>query len=179
MAPPSRTYSRRSVDAPSFSNGASSQRSPRPSRSPSQSRHNKHESHPSNARRTTHESSTSCPRRNTHESAVSMSQARPLGHKRAGSTGTGTLGATLPPVTSSIGATSSSHRVKPPPPAHIPQADSGSRLGLPPLLFSRRPPSHPVLSPEYRYCSRDRFVKPMRAHHCRACGTVSNFCLLG
>ena len=36
---------------------------------------------------------------------------------------------------------------------------------------SRQPPRHPILAPEYRYCSRDGFVKPMRAHHCRICAT--------
>ncbi|TFK99973.1 DHHC palmitoyltransferase-domain-containing protein [Pterulicium gracile] len=35
----------------------------------------------------------------------------------------------------------------------------------------RRPPSTPVLLPEYRYCQRDNIVKPHRTHHCRACGT--------
>ncbi|KAF9074361.1 DHHC palmitoyltransferase-domain-containing protein [Rhodocollybia butyracea] len=39
------------------------------------------------------------------------------------------------------------------------------------MHITRRPPTTPVLSPEYRYCSRDLFVKPYRAHHCRACGT--------
>lgn len=43
--------------------------------------------------------------------------------------------------------------------------------GLPPPVYSRRPPTHPVLSPEFRYCPRDGIVKPMRSHHCRACGT--------
>ncbi|GJJ14025.1 hypothetical protein Clacol_008282 [Clathrus columnatus] len=43
--------------------------------------------------------------------------------------------------------------------------------GLPPPFYSRRPPTHPVLSPEFRYCTRDGIVKPMRTHHCRACGT--------
>ncbi|KAJ3997730.1 zf-DHHC-domain-containing protein [Lentinula boryana] len=35
----------------------------------------------------------------------------------------------------------------------------------------RRPPTTPVLAPEYRYCSRCLLLKPYRAHHCRACGT--------
>ncbi|KAL0567887.1 hypothetical protein V5O48_014107 [Marasmius crinis-equi] len=35
----------------------------------------------------------------------------------------------------------------------------------------RRPPTTPQLSPEYRYCSKDLFIKPYRTHHCRACGT--------
>ena len=44
---------------------------------------------------------------------------------------------------------------------------------IPPELLARRPPQHPALLPEYRYCYKDGFVKPMRAHHCRICGTVS------
>jgi len=28
----------------------------------------------------------------------------------------------------------------------------------------------PVLIPAYRYCEREGLVKPLRAHHCRACG---------
>ncbi|KAL0057793.1 hypothetical protein AAF712_015551 [Marasmius tenuissimus] len=35
----------------------------------------------------------------------------------------------------------------------------------------RRPPTTPQLLPEHRYCSKDLFIKPHRAHHCRACGT--------
>lgn len=48
--------------------------------------------------------------------------------------------------------------------------NSNARL---PMMYSRTPPTSPVLRPEYRYCQRDGFVKPLRAHHCRACGTVS------
>jgi len=40
-----------------------------------------------------------------------------------------------------------------------------------PMMYARRPSTTPVLLPEYRYCNKDGFVKPMRAHHCRACGT--------
>jgi len=48
---------------------------------------------------------------------------------------------------------------------------------LPPPLYSRRPPTTPVLVDEYRYCSRDELIKPYRTHHCRTCGTVSeSFC---
>ena len=36
----------------------------------------------------------------------------------------------------------------------------------------RKPPSTPVLVSAYRYCGREGFVKPLRAHHCRACGKV-------
>ncbi|KAF8841075.1 zf-DHHC-domain-containing protein [Paxillus ammoniavirescens] len=46
-----------------------------------------------------------------------------------------------------------------------------SRVDLPSSMFSRRPPTTPVLLPEYRYCSKCKIVKPPRAHHCRACGT--------
>lgn len=48
---------------------------------------------------------------------------------------------------------------------------ASSTPGLP-MMYTRRPPISPVLKPEYRYCGRDGFVKPLRAHHCRACGTV-------
>ncbi|OSD00059.1 zf-DHHC-domain-containing protein [Trametes coccinea BRFM310] len=40
-----------------------------------------------------------------------------------------------------------------------------------PMMFTRKPPTTPILQPEYRYCHTDGFLKPMRAHHCRACGT--------
>ncbi|KAF8512824.1 DHHC palmitoyltransferase-domain-containing protein [Gautieria morchelliformis] len=145
-ASPSRTYSRPSVDIPSISNETSSPQSPRPPRSPPHSRHN------------------------THESTLSMSQNRPAPPRRKGSTDAGARD-TVQPMTSSFGVTNSSHRLKPPPPVHDPHTSKGSHSGLPPLPFSRRPPTHPVLSPEYRYCSRDGFVKPMRTHHCRSCGT--------
>ncbi|KIK97329.1 hypothetical protein PAXRUDRAFT_825049 [Paxillus rubicundulus Ve08.2h10] len=46
-----------------------------------------------------------------------------------------------------------------------------SHKDLPSSRFSRRPPTTPVLLPEYRYCSKCKIVKPPRAHHCRACGT--------
>lgn len=39
--------------------------------------------------------------------------------------------------------------------------------------ITRRPPRIAVLLPAHRYCSLDEIVKPYRAHHCRACGTVS------
>lgn len=37
--------------------------------------------------------------------------------------------------------------------------------------FSRRPSTTPVLAPEYRFCNKDKIIKPPRTHHCRACGT--------
>lgn len=43
---------------------------------------------------------------------------------------------------------------------------------LPPIETSRRPPLHPTLLPEYRFCRKDNLVKPMRAHHCSTCATV-------
>lgn len=61
-------------------------------------------------------------------------------------------------------------------PAPAPQTGNEPRNmsienGLPPPVYARRPPTHPVLSPEFRYCPRDGFIKPMRSHHCSACGT--------
>ncbi|KAL5498369.1 hypothetical protein ACEPAH_2511 [Sanghuangporus vaninii] len=52
-----------------------------------------------------------------------------------------------------------------------PQNTRSTEDGLPPPMNSRRPPTYPILLPEYRYCQKDGFVKPPRAHHCRACGT--------
>ncbi|KAL5525073.1 hypothetical protein ACEPAF_8942 [Sanghuangporus sanghuang] len=52
-----------------------------------------------------------------------------------------------------------------------PQNTKSAEDGLPPPMFSRRPPTYPMLLPEYRYCQKDGIVKPLRAHHCRACGT--------
>ena len=40
------------------------------------------------------------------------------------------------------------------------------------MAVTRRPPGTPVLAEEFRYCRRCNFVRPPRAHHCRACGTV-------
>ncbi|KAI0324507.1 zf-DHHC-domain-containing protein [Cubamyces sp. BRFM 1775] len=40
-----------------------------------------------------------------------------------------------------------------------------------PMMFTRKPPTTPIMLPEYRYCHKDGFQKPLRAHHCRACGT--------
>jgi len=35
----------------------------------------------------------------------------------------------------------------------------------------RQPPTTPVLQPMHRFCMKEGFVKPYRAHHCRSCGT--------
>lgn len=60
-----------------------------------------------------------------------------------------------------------------------PQPQSQSQLQPPPphlqaanAWFGRSPPQHGALLPEYRYCSKEGFVKPLRAHHCRSCGKV-------
>jgi hypothetical protein len=52
---------------------------------------------------------------------------------------------------------------------------------LPPMedKWQRRPSDQPVLDPVYRYCARDRIIKPMRAHHCRICDTVSTSLFIG
>jgi palmitoyltransferase len=58
---------------------------------------------------------------------------------------------------------------------HAPPA---SAAAPPPYdLTARQPPILPILRPEYRYCRRCELVRPPRAHHCRACGTVRH--LLG
>lgn len=44
--------------------------------------------------------------------------------------------------------------------------------------LTRRPPEKPVLKPETRYCFTEGFTKPVRTHHCRACGTVCLMTLL-
>lgn len=125
---------------------------------------------PSFANDPTPSRSPSHSRRTTHESALNMSQTRPMPPRRSAST---EAPPRVPPpaMVSTLGAASSSHRVRPPPSEHVSHVGAGSNLVLP--LFSRHPPTHPVLSPEYRYCHREGFVKPPRAHHCRACGTVS------
>ena len=59
---------------------------------------------------------------------------------------------------------------------HVPSREAmgaQSEDDLPPPLYSRRPPTAPVLDEEYRYCPRDELIKPYRTHHCRTCGTVS------
>ncbi|EJD04892.1 zf-DHHC-domain-containing protein [Fomitiporia mediterranea MF3/22] len=52
-----------------------------------------------------------------------------------------------------------------------PRAGGSTEDGLPPPMYSRRPPTYPSLLPEYQYCHKDGLVKPMRTHHCRICGT--------
>ena len=64
---------------------------------------------------------------------------------------------------------------KNPGPLSHPAPPTSSSQDLPPPPDSRRPPLHPVLLPEYRHCYKDGLVKPMRAHHCRICGTVRAF----
>ncbi|KAG1856741.1 DHHC palmitoyltransferase-domain-containing protein [Suillus subluteus] len=44
-------------------------------------------------------------------------------------------------------------------------------LNASPAMFPRQPSTTPVLAPEYRFCNKDKIVKPPRTHHCRACGT--------
>lgn len=52
--------------------------------------------------------------------------------------------------------------------------NAGGKEGhTPGYEYTRRPSITPVLLPEYRYCMRDEVIKPLRAHHCRLCGTVS------
>ncbi|KAI0339124.1 zf-DHHC-domain-containing protein [Trametopsis cervina] len=48
---------------------------------------------------------------------------------------------------------------------------SGPSATRMPMMLTRSPSKVPVLRPDYRYCHKEGFVKPLRAHHCRACGT--------
>ncbi|KAH9943901.1 zf-DHHC-domain-containing protein [Amylocystis lapponica] len=68
----------------------------------------------------------------------------------------------LPPVADARAARS---------PASPQATEDGTVSSGRPMMHTRRPPTTPQLLPEYRYCRRDGFVKPLRAHHCRACGT--------
>lgn len=62
----------------------------------------------------------------------------------------------------------------PGPAPHPPHENFGDpNLDASSAMFARRPSTTPVLTPEYRFCNRDRIIKPPRTHHCRACGTVS------
>lgn len=54
----------------------------------------------------------------------------------------------------------------------------GGEEGKEPVYVTRNPPQTPVLAEEYRYCVRDKLMKPMRAHHCRLCATVSLFAII-
>ncbi|KAG1896241.1 DHHC palmitoyltransferase-domain-containing protein [Suillus fuscotomentosus] len=58
------------------------------------------------------------------------------------------------------------------PAPHPPHENFGDpNLDASSAMFARRPSTTPVLTPEYRFCNRDRIIKPPRTHHCRACGT--------
>ena len=151
--PASRSYSRPSINNPSISNSQRSPHSPHPSRSPPHSR------------------------RNTHDSAVGMSQIRPAAtSQRSGEIEVAPLDGVTPMASSrTAGADSIRGKRDPrtPPAAHLRGTANFRDNGLPLPFRNRRPPTHPALLPEYRYCDRDGLVKPMRAHHCRSCGTVS------
>ncbi|KAI0830295.1 DHHC palmitoyltransferase-domain-containing protein [Trametes gibbosa] len=67
--------------------------------------------------------------------------------------------------------TASSPTLRPEQPQNEPRPLPGTQGEPKPMMFTRKPPSTPILLPEYRYCHKDGFQKPMRAHHCRACGT--------
>ncbi len=53
-----------------------------------------------------------------------------------------------------------------------PRRNHQNKDTLPPPKYTRRPPPYPTLAPEFQYCRRENLIKPMRAHHCRTCGTV-------
>ncbi|CCM00699.1 uncharacterized protein FIBRA_02739 [Fibroporia radiculosa] len=67
----------------------------------------------------------------------------------------------FPPIAEAHAARSTNVNVS----AHNGSATRPSRM------YTREPSQYPVLVPQYRYCHKEGFVKPPRAHHCRACGT--------
>lgn len=64
----------------------------------------------------------------------------------------------------------------PPKSAHLPPIHQGQQQNAQTNartdILARLPPSKPILLPEYRGCKIEQHIKPMRAHHCRICGTV-------
>ena len=125
-----------------------------PQRHPSERRHKHHRSRSS--------SNVSSPTRVSHSKRSDVRQEdKPLRDANSGTASTAKLDPKLSPL--------SPRRTEPP----IEPPTKNDNDDLPPMRDSRRPPSHPVLAPEYRYCQRDQIIKPMRAHHCRTCGTVS------
>lgn len=63
----------------------------------------------------------------------------------------------------------------PPKPAHLPMQQArhpqNGQTTNSASILARLPPKEPVLLKEYRVCKREQHIKPMRAHHCRICGT--------
>ncbi|KAI0342150.1 zf-DHHC-domain-containing protein [Trametopsis cervina] len=55
--------------------------------------------------------------------------------------------------------------------AHPRNRDNGQSNLEAARMLTRSPPKTPVLRPDRRYCHKEGFLKPLRAHHCRACGT--------
>ncbi|KAH9837742.1 zf-DHHC-domain-containing protein [Rhodofomes roseus] len=83
---------------------------------------------------------------------------QPNGHQADGDAQAG--------MTDAIPAVAQARVAKPDAPA--PQQNGSARKGP---QNSRRVPETAVLRPENRYCWKEGFVKPLRAHHCAACGT--------
>ncbi|KAI0744588.1 zf-DHHC-domain-containing protein [Earliella scabrosa] len=111
-----------------------------------------------------------------HDSTNSRRQPSQNGHASAPSRdeNAGVTDA-LPPV-AAVKAKTTVVDLPPPPPSHQPgQAQPtplpGTASSRKPMMYTRAPPQTPVLLPQYRYCHKDGFQKPLRAHHCRACGT--------
>ncbi|TFK92154.1 zf-DHHC-domain-containing protein [Polyporus arcularius HHB13444] len=75
----------------------------------------------------------------------------------------------LPPVAAARAKATARH-VSPQDQSYI-QPLPGTVNAQKPMMYTRAPSKTPILLPEYRYCQRDGFQKPYRAHHCRACGT--------
>ncbi|RPD63361.1 zf-DHHC-domain-containing protein [Lentinus tigrinus ALCF2SS1-6] len=113
------------------------------------------------------------PRRSTdHQRRPSQQNGH---HSRApsGDENAGTTDA-LPPVAAARANATTHHRPPPQPQdqSHIqPLPGTSNAPSQKPMMYTRAPSKTPILLPEYRYCYRDGFQKPSRAHHCRACGT--------
>jgi len=74
-----------------------------------------------------------------------------------------------PPAHHNVSRTSSDHTALQSKYTSSPSRIKTNREQNPPSP-GRRPPLTPTLVPAYRYCEREGLVKPLRAHHCRACG---------
>lgn len=59
--------------------------------------------------------------------------------------------------------------------APVESSPPGQLVDMRPGGLTRRPSTTPVLDPAHRWCSKCEIIKPYRAHHCRACGTVRQF----
>ncbi|KAI0944640.1 hypothetical protein AcW1_002303 [Taiwanofungus camphoratus] len=101
---------------------------------------------------------TEAPRESTRGSSANAARQQPQGIENAG-------------MTDAIAPVAAARVARPSGPASHSMDNRNINISRPqPMMYTRKPPSTPALLPEYRYCERDGFIKPLRAHHCRACG---------